>query len=153
MRRLSTITTALAVVALTGCANNSGAYMTLTSAHAPVIAILQDDLFTGEAIGYMDRTGTIDIKSALNPELRCVGRFRYTGSKNGIATVQCNDGNEAELSFNGLSMLSGYGYGKSTRGPASFTFGLTPDEASTYLKLPANKKLVTKDKRVEMIDI
>lgn len=117
------------------------------------LAILQDDLFVGEAICYMDRTGAIDIKSAINDDLRCVGQFRYTGSKIGVASVQCNDGNVAELSFNALSMLSGFGYGKTTRGTASFTFSLTPDEASAYLKLPARKKLGTRDKHVEMIDV
>ncbi len=127
--------------------------MTLTSAHAPVYAMLRDDLFIGEAIGYMDRTGTIEIKSAVNPDVRCMGRFHYVGRKTGVASVQCNDGNEAELNFNALSSLSGYGYGKSSRGPASFTFGLTPEEASEYLKLPARKKLVKRDKDVEMVDI
>lgn len=142
-----------ATLAIVGCANSSGAYMGLTSAHAPVLAILHDDLFVGEAVGYMDRTGTIDIASALNPDIRCVGNFRYVGSKVGVASVQCNDGSEAELNFNALSMLSGYGYGKTSRGPASFTFGLTPEEAGAYLKLPARKKLVKRDKKVEMIDI
>lgn len=136
-----------------GCANQSGAYMTLTTAHAPVYAMLQDDLFTGEAIGYLDRTGTIDIQSAIKPDVRCVGRFKYTGNKIGVAVVQCNDGQEAELLFNGLSMLSGYGYGKSSRGPVSFTFGLTPEEASQHLKLPANKRIEINDKKFGLVDI
>lgn len=141
-------------VLLTGCANHSGAYMTLTSAHAPVYAMLQDDLFTGEAVGYMDRTGTIQIQSVVNPKVRCIGSFRYTGSKVGVASVQCNDGQEADLVFNGLSMLSGYGLGKSIRGPVSFTFGLTPEEASEYLTLPPNTRLQqNKDKQVGLIRI
>lgn len=152
MRFTSLCLAVSSVVALAGCANSSGAYMTLTSAHAPVLAVLQDDLFTGEAVGYSDRTGTIDIKSVLNPDVRCVGRFRYVGSKVGVASVKCNDGHTAELDFNALSMLSGYGFGNSTRGTASFTFGLTPEEATEYLKLPAKKRLQKKDRTVALVD-
>ena len=144
------IAATLAAVAFPGSAHSSA---TLTSAQVPVIAILQDDLFIGDAVGYMDRTGTIDIKSAIKADLRCVGKFRYTSWKTGIANVQCNDGHEVELSFSGLSLLSGYGHGKSPRGPVSFTFGLPAEEAGAYLKLPAGKKIVTRDKRVEMLDL
>jgi hypothetical protein len=124
-----------------GCVNKSGASMGLFSATAPVIAILQDDLFLGTAVGYMDRTGTIDITSQVNPSLKCIGNFRYTGSKIGVGRMTCNDGNIAEFQFNGLSTLSGYGFGRSNRGGVSFTFGLTPEEAVEYLKIPSNKKL------------
>lgn len=102
---------------------------------------MHGDLFTGEAVGYMDRTGTIDMASALNPSVKCVGEFRYTGSKTGVARVQCNDGAVAEMSFNGLSMLSGYGYGRTSRGPVSFTYGLAPEEATKYLTLPSGKRV------------
>ena len=127
--------------------------MGLTSATAPVLAVLSDDLFTGEAVGYMDRTGTIDIASVVDPSRKCVGQFRYTGAKTGVATGRCNDGAEAELSFNGLTMLSGYGYGKTSRGPASFTFGLTPEQASKYLTLPKGKQLIKRDTGPLLSDI
>jgi hypothetical protein len=126
---------------MSGCTNKSGASMGFFSATAPVIAILQDDLFLGTAVGYMDRTGTIDITSQVNPSLKCIGNFRYTGSKIGIGRMTCNDGNIADFQFNGLSTLSGYGFGRSNRGGVSFTFGLTPEEAAQYLKMPSNKKL------------
>jgi heat shock protein HslJ len=144
---------ALLIVATSGCANSSGARMGLFSATSPVLAILHDDLFVGEAVGGMDRTGTIDIHSALDPSIKCVGSFRYTGSKTGTATVKCNDGAEASLSFNALSMLSGYGYGNSTRGPASFTYGLTPEEAAERLKLPSGKRLTKGPQGPRLTDI
>ena len=137
---------------VSSCANKSGARMGLTSATAPVLAILSDDLFTGEAVGYLDRTGTISLQSALDPALRCVGNFRYTGSKTGVAEVRCNDGAEAQLSFNALSTLSGYGYGRTSRGPASFTFGLTPEQATQYLTLPKGKKLIRKQEGPRLAD-
>lgn len=129
---------------LSGCANESGARMGLFSATAPVIAVLADDLFTGEAVGYVDRTGTITATSVKNPDIKCIGSFRYTGSKTGTASMRCNDGAEAELTFHGLSTLSGYGYGKTSRGPASFTFGLTAEQAAEYLKIPEGKRLDVK---------
>ena len=127
--------------------------MGLFTATAPVLAMLQDDLFTGEAVGYMDRTGTISMTSTIDPDRKCVGQFRYTGSKVGIARVQCNDGEEGELTFNALSMLSGYGYGKTTRGPASFTFGLTPEESSKYLTLPKGKQIRQKQEGPKLVDV
>lgn len=130
----------------TGCAPNAaGARYGFFSATAPVIAMLRDDMFVGEAVGYMDRTGTINMKSVVDDSLSCIGQFHYTGAKIGIGTVQCNDGGSGDFQFHGLSNLSGYGLGKSSRGPLSFTFGLTPEEAQQYLALPKGKK-ITKDK-------
>lgn len=140
-KSLSLFFLALPCSVLVGCANTSGASMGLFSASAPVLAILSDDLFVGTAVGYMDRTGTIDIVSALDPNLRCVGNFRYTGSKVGDGKMSCSDGHEAKFQFNGLTMLSGYGYGQTSRGGVSFTFGLTPDEATAYLRIPKGKQL------------
>ena len=99
-----------------------------------------------EAIGYVDRTETIEIASEVDPNLKCVGQFQYTGSKSGVATVRCNDGAIAELSFNALSMLSGYGYGRTSRGPARFTFGLSPEQAAKHLTLPKGKQLIKREK-------
>jgi hypothetical protein len=149
----STLALLLTSSTLVGCANSSGARLGLFSATAPVIAIMHSDLFTGEAVGYMDRTGTIDLQSVVDDARRCVGQFRYTGSKSGVAKVQCNDGAEAEMSFNALSALSGYGYGKTTRGPVSFTFGLTAEEASKYLTLPSGKKIGKRQDRPVLEDV
>lgn len=135
---------------ITSCTNKSGAQMGLFSATAPVIAILNDDLFLGETVGYMDRTGTIEIQSVIDSTLRCIGEFRYTGSRTGKAEIRCNDGAVAEISFNSLSALSGYGIGNSSRGPTSFTYGLTPEEASKYLVLPEGKKLVVENDKATL---
>lgn len=148
------VITAFISLCLTACVNKAGARMGLISATAPVIAILHDDLFTGTAEGYLDRTGTIDVVSKMNPDIRCVGEFRYTGSSTGKGEMQCNDGSEARFSFNALSSLSGYGYGKSSRGALSFTFGLTVEDAREYLKLPSGKLLkVTPDKLPELTSV
>ena len=133
------------LASLAGCANASGARMGLFSAKAPVYAILSEDFFVGTAVGYVNRTGTIEIQSVVNDSVRCVGEFRYTGAKTGAGSLTCNDGTNAELQFNSLSTISGYGYGNSTRGPVSFTYGLTPEQAEEYLKLPKNTRLHKND--------
>ena len=129
-------------LAMMEAATGEEVQMGLFSVTLPVIAIFHDDLFAGEAIGYLDRTGTIDLRSVLDPKSKCVGRFRYTGLKTGVADMRCDDGVEARLSFNALSAFSGYGAGSTPRGPASFTFGLNPQEAALHLTLPQGTKLV-----------
>ena len=138
---------------LSGAANAEEVRMGLFSVKLPVIAILHDELFAGEAVGQIDRTGTIGLRSVLDPNKQCVGSFRYTASKTGLADMRCDDGVEAKLSFSALSAFSGYGYGSTLRGPASFTFGLSPKEATSYLTVPQGKRLVetTEGLRLESI--
>jgi len=135
---------------LSGAANAEEVRMGLFSVALPVIAILNDDLFVGEAVGHMDRTGTIELRSALDPRNKCVGSFRYTGLKTGLADMRCDDGVEAKLSFNALTAFSGYGHGSTLRGPASFTFGLTPEEAGSHLTIPQGKQLVRRPEGVRL---
>jgi hypothetical protein len=48
----------------------------------------------------------------------------------------------ARLMFNSLSAFRGDDYGSTPKGPASFTFGLKPQEAMSYLKISPGRKLV-----------
>ena len=118
------------------------AHMGLFSVKLPVIAILHGDLFVGEAIAYLNRTGTIDLRSVHDANGKCFGRFRFTDAKTGVADMQCNDGSVARLSFSALSSFSGYGSGSTPNGPASFTFGLRPEDAASHLIFPPGTKLV-----------
>jgi hypothetical protein len=126
---------------LQGCANSSGARMGLFSATAPVHAILADDVFRGQAVGYASGSGTIRMWSVLREDVSCVGEFEYSGMKSGSGQVRCNDGVTALFNFHALSTLSGYGFGNSNAGPFSFTFGLTAEQSVPYLKVPERKKL------------
>jgi len=142
------------LLTMQGCAPNAaGARYGFFSATAPVIAILQDDMLTGEAVGYMDRTGTIKMTSVLDASLSCIGQFRYTGAKTGTGSVICNDGSSGDFQFHGLTRLSGYGLGKSARGPLSFTFGLTPEEAQQYLVLPKGKRITKEKEGIRLSDV
>ncbi|MBV8145268.1 MAG: hypothetical protein JO184_09705 [Gammaproteobacteria bacterium] len=124
--------------------------MGMTSATAPVLAIMYDDLFVGETVGYLNGSGTIDAHSELDPGKRCVGSFHYTAAHAGTAQLRCNDGAD---SFNALTTLSGGGYGRTSRGPVSFSYGLTPEEAARYLTVPAGKKLVRKPIGPALVDM
>ncbi|HEY1460543.1 MAG TPA: hypothetical protein VGH59_10870 [Casimicrobiaceae bacterium] len=116
--------------------------MGLFTVTLPVIAILNDNLYIGDAVAHVNRTGTITLRSVLDPKDRCVGSFRFTSLKTGLADMRCDDGVEAQLSFNALSVFSGYGYGSTPKGPASFTFGLGAEEAAAHLTVPQGRKLV-----------
>jgi hypothetical protein len=116
--------------------------MDLFSVKLPVIAILDGDHFVGNAIAFLSRKETIDLRSVLDANSKCFGSFRFTDAKTGVADMQCNDGSAARLSFSALSTFSGYGSGSTPNGPASFTFGLRPEVAALHLILPPGKKLV-----------
>jgi len=127
---------------LTGCSTRSGARIGFLSGTAPVIAIMQDELFVGEAERSVAGMGKIDVRSAADDSVRCVGRFGYTGALTGDGSLQCSDGSKATFSFNALSVLSGYGYGESSRGGGfSFTYGMTPEESTPYLVLPRGRNI------------
>ena len=128
----------IALSLLTGCMNASGARMGLFTATSPVAVTIKGDVFAGWAVGDISGRGTIEIQSHINPEISCVGEFRYisTWTKTGVGTMTCNDGGKASFNFKGLTNLKGFGYGTSNKGPVTFTYGMTPKEASKYLMKP-----------------
>ena len=99
------------------------------TATAPVHEFLLDDLFYGEAVGYLNRTGVITINSVYNPDKKCVGKFIYTDFRSGEGSLTFNSGETVVTQFKALSSLGGYRYGKSDPGPVSFTYGLTAKDA------------------------
>jgi hypothetical protein len=127
---------------LTAEVSSEEARMGLFSVTLPIIAIFGDDLFVGEVVASIARRGNIEVRSVLDATRKCAGSFRYTELNAGVADMRCDDGTAARLQFNGLSAFSGYGYGSTPKGPASFTFGLKPQEAMSHLKLPPGRKLV-----------
>ena len=148
MRLMSMLSCAVSMSLLSGCAS-------LMSTSAPVIAIVKDDLFTGTALGYANRTGTIKLASVLNPDIQCIGNFAYVDTKMGGGDLRCNDGSAGTFQFNGLTMFSGYGFGTMTLGSMSFTFGLNTAEAGEYLRLPKGKVLKgeVKGNNASLVDI
>ena len=149
MRRI--VTTVLAAcIGLTGSITPAGA--DLFTRTAKVIAILADELFTGEAEGHLGGAGTLAIRSQKKPDLTCVGRFA-TSDLGGSGQMRCSDGSTATFDFQRLSLFRGHGVGSFSRGSMSFAYGLTAEEAGPYLKLPPGKKLAQNGAGLELVDL
>lgn len=125
----------------------------LFSATGPVIAILAGDLFVGEAEGNLDGSGTIRIHSRPRPDVTCRGQFTSSAELGGEGTLQCSDGATATIKFQRLSIMRGHGTGVLTRGPMSFTYGLSADESVPYLKLPPGKALRMNGKDLVLVNV
>lgn len=111
------------------------------SASGRVIAILGGELFVGEARARPTGSGTIALRSRSSPELTCAGEFSATAALGDAGRLGCSDGAAATFQFRRLGLRRGYGEGTSSRGPLSFTYGLSAEDAAPYLKLPAGKEL------------
>ncbi len=114
-----------AALAVSGCAT------------ANVFGIVgdEDDLYTGSATGYMTRTGTIELTNSQGN--RCKGDFAYyPGVLAGHGIIGCDNGQQANIQFIGLSPLSGYGKGISNTGrPVAFTYGMSREQSLLYLSV------------------
>lgn len=139
---------ALAVFA--GWAGSAGAG--LLPVTIPVIAILADELYLGEAEGNLDGSGTIKIQSRARPEVTCRGRFAHSAETGGEGNMRCSDGTTAMFQFQRLSFARGHGTGSSNRGSMSFTYGLNANESGPYLKLPLDKTLAPGGRDLVLVD-
>jgi hypothetical protein len=124
----------------------------LFSATGPVIAILANELFLGEAEGHLSGAGTLAIRSQKDPELTCIGQFTSSAELGGTGQMHCSDGTKATFHFERLSVLRGFGAGSFSRGAMSFAYGLTPEEAGPYLTLPAGKKLQSNGSDLKLVE-
>ena len=125
----------------------------LFSKTGPVIALMANDLFLGEAEGHLNGAGTIAIHSQRNPEVTCAGQFTSSAELGGSGEMRCSNGATGTYHFKRLSLEKGYGIGSYGRRSMSFTYGLTVDESEPYLKLPPGKKLEHNGKTLALVDI
>jgi hypothetical protein len=125
----------------------------LFSKTGPVIAIMANDLFLGEAEGHLSGAGTIAIHSQRNPDVTCAGQFTSSAELGGSGQMRCSNGGTGTYHFKRLSLEKGYGVGSYRRRSMSFTYGLTFDESELYLKLPPGKKLEHNGKTLALVDI
>lgn len=129
------------------------AHAGLFSASGAVIAILADELFVGQAEGHLNGAGTLAIRSQKNPELTCTGQFTSNARTGGNGELSCTDGTTAVFQFQRISIYRGHGTGDTSRGPMSFSYGLTSEEAAPYLKLPEGKQLAPSGSALTLIDL
>ena len=144
------IAIAAAAIALTG---TPAAGTGLLSASRPVIAILGGELFVGEAEGHLSGAGTLTIHSQKQPGLACAGDFTSSSALGGgSGQLSCSDGTRATFNFTRLNVFRGHGSGSFSRGPMSFAYGLSAEEAAPYLTLPAGKKLLQTGADLALVD-
>lgn len=145
------VTGLAASIGLAAWTNIEGAE--LLSAKGPVIAILADELFLGEAEGSLSGAGTLAIRSQKNAAVSCMGQFTSSSELGGSGHLQCSDGATATFLFQRLSVVRGHGAGTSSRGALNFTYGLSAVESEPYLKVPAGKRLAHSGNKLELADI
>ncbi|MDE2616201.1 MAG: hypothetical protein KGL73_04155 [Burkholderiales bacterium] len=133
---------------LGGCAAVNDATMRVLATPSPAWAVVGDKLLTGQALIYTDRSGTLELQTAADPALSCMGTMRYTATRSGTVNLRCNNGLQAQLPFTALGEASGYG--GATGGPVSFAYGLEPGPARAWLTPPAGKRLVVSDKSLRL---
>jgi hypothetical protein len=78
------------------------------------------ETFTGNATGYVNRSGTLEITSSKGAV--CKGTFVYVGPRDGRGTFTCNDGRSGPFEFVSTGS-SGTGTGQLGGKPFTFTFG------------------------------
>jgi hypothetical protein len=142
------ITGLAACIGLAGCANVSA--QELFSKAGPIIAIMANDLFRGEAVGHLSGAGTIAIHSQRNPSLTCLGKFTSSAEFGGSGQVHCSNGATGTYHFK--RMEKGYGAGRYSQRSMSFTYGLTAHESRPYLKLPPGQKLEESGETLELAE-
>lgn len=134
-----------AIVALAGCVALAGSVGApragLLSRTGDVIAIMAGELFVGQAEGHFGGAGTLAIHAQQDPAVTCSGEFTSSKELGGKGQLRCTDGASATFRFDRLSMTRGHGNGTFTRGPMSFTYGLSVEDSRPYLQLPAGKHL------------
>jgi hypothetical protein len=140
-----------ACIGLSASATLAGAG--LLSATGPVISILADELFVGEAEGHLSGAGTLAIHSQKKPDVTCLGQFTSSALLGGSGRMHCSDGTTATFHFKRLSVFRGYGVGSLSRGSMSFAYGLKAEEARPYLKLPKGKRLTHSGTELELVDL
>ena len=144
---------AIATALILGLTAPAGAGAGFLSSTGPVIAILGGELFVGEAEGHLSGAGTIAIHSQRIPTLACAGDFTSSAALGGSGQLHCSDGTAARCRFTRLSIFNGHGSGSFSRGPMSFAYGLTAEQAAPYLTLPDGKKLVREGTELALVDL
>jgi hypothetical protein len=144
-----------AILALAGCvalASSAGAPRAgFLSRTGDVIAIMGGELFVGQAEGHYGGAGTLAIHAQQDPAVTCTGEFTSSAELGGKGQLRCSDGAGATFRFDRLSMMRGHGNGTFTRGPMSFTYGLSAEDSRPYLQLPTGKRLVYNGATLELV--
>jgi hypothetical protein len=147
----SPVATFVAVLAIGGV--SSAASADILSATRPVIAIVGNELYIGDAVGHLSGAGTLTLRSQSNPAVSCRGEFTSNATQSGSGQLECTNGTAATFEFKRLSTFTGFGAGNTDHGSLSFVYGLGPVDAAPYLKLPIGKKLTHDGAQLALADL
>ena len=149
-----------------GCADLNDTGLAALATRVQAYAVVNEQLVQGEMTLYPNHTGTVALRfgevaqqapvsefqqqtaSTPKPPVErpvlnsCVGRFRYTSTTHGAIDLRCNEGSTVDLRMALIGETRGYGYGQTTTGMASLTFGMAPTEARAHLTVPVGKQLL-----------
>ncbi len=149
----------MALVLLGGCADLNDTGLRVLSDKVAAFAIVDDQLLQGEMLLFPDHTGTVALRFDPSPTTEtlaqpierpaggarltsCVGRMRYTTTNTASLDLRCSDGAVADLRVALIGGTRGYGYGQTSSGLASLTFGMSPTEARAHLTVPFKRQLI-----------
>lgn len=141
-----------ALAAFTALGIAPAAQAGIFSAKGDVIAVASEAVFIGQAEGHLDGSGTVEIRSQKNPQLKCAGEFTSSAEAGGAGQLYCSDGTSAEFRFKRLTVYRGFGVARFSWGEMNFTYGFKAEEAAPYLNLPQNKKLARQGTEIALVD-
>jgi hypothetical protein len=127
---LSASVLALSVV---GCAQMDAKTRGWLASKVPAYAVVEGERLEGSATLFTDRTGTLQLSTAKNPDRVCVGTLRYLATVTGVLVLRCPGGPDAVLNFTVLSGTSGFGYAHTAQGASGVTWGMDARNAAAYL--------------------
>jgi S1-C subfamily serine protease len=112
---------ALAALLVAGCDPTMSVYS----------VVGENEVFTGTATGN-GNNGTMTVNNGQGKT--CVGQLVGEPFRGGRGVLSCSDGERAEIQYQVLGLVSGYGFGTTTQGrPIKFTYGLSREESEKYI--------------------
>lgn len=149
-------------LALCGCAWMADKATRITATPSTAWAVIGEELLTGRALLYTDRSATLELASPTDPNddqavpaISCLGVMRYNSTTTGLAQLHCSNGMQARMEYIAINDSKGYGRGHIADTPgavASFTYGLSPEQARAWLLPPPGRQLALEPIRDEAGD-
>ncbi len=125
-----------------GCAKMESRLQGWMASSVPAYAVVNGVLLEGQATIFLDRSGGTLRLAASQPRQSCVGDLRYTATAAGSLALHCEGGVHLRMAFTAADPLRGFGTGTTEQGPAAFTWGMGPADASALLPLPAGQRVM-----------
>lgn len=124
-----------------GCALIDDTVLNATASRTQASAVVHGQLLRGVAYYTQGRVGQVHLKTEEASQLACAGTMTLTGTQQGVAQMNCSNGQSVEVPFTLLGPLRATGRGRMGNADFLFTYGLPPEQAGPFLGLPAYRLL------------